>query len=68
MQRWPMAEVELLEDRTQLSAMPYAANGVPLLVPSGDPSFAHSNGFHELNLTRSLTWRCDRTLAASIRG
>ncbi|MCX7422465.1 MAG: hypothetical protein NT013_23375 [Planctomycetia bacterium] len=55
----PMAEMELLEDRAQLTPLPYAANDVPLLVPSGDPSFAHSNGFHELNLTRSLTWRPD---------
>ena len=59
----PMAEMELLEDRAQLTPMPYAANGVPLLVPllvpSGDPSFAHSNGFDELILTRSLTWRRD---------
>ena len=33
--RWPMAEVQLLEDRTQLTPMTYAATDLPL--SPGDP-------------------------------
>ena len=33
-----MAEVELLEDRTQLTPMTYAATDLSLLVPPGDPN------------------------------
>lgn len=38
--RCRLAEVELLEDRTQLTPMTYAATDLPLQVPPGDPDSA----------------------------
>ncbi len=35
--RWRVAEVESLEDRTQLTALTYSATDLPLQIPPGDP-------------------------------
>ncbi len=42
--RCRLAEVELLEDRTLLAPMTYAATDLPLPVPPGDPNSTGDDG------------------------
>ena len=52
--RWQSADVELLEDRTQLTAMTYAATDLPLLVPPDGPVRLHRNVGHDNSRRDSL--------------